>query len=67
MSKQKNPIQKKCQSNAQCKRAATIGVYTWQYGESDVNLDRPLSVFCGRHKRRLHRDQSLRNVELVTS
>lgn len=67
MSKQTKPIDKQCQSRTQCSSDATIGVYHWQPGETDVNLDRPVKVFCGQHKPRLNRGQSLRNVRLVRS
>lgn len=66
MSKQSAPIRKTCQHRSVCAHWATIGVYRWEYGETDVNLDRPVRVFCGRHKPRLHRGQNLRNVKLVT-
>lgn len=67
MSKQKNPINKTCQHKSVCDRWATIGLYTWEHGQTDVNLDKPLRVFCGRHKPQLHRGQNLRNVKLLRS
>lgn len=66
MSKQTKPINKQCQHRSQCSRDATIGTYTWVDGETDVNLDKPLKVFCGPHKPRLHRGQNLRNVRIMT-
>jgi hypothetical protein len=66
MSKQKTPIKKTCQHSSVCEYWATIGLYRWELGETDVNLDRPVRVFCGRHKPRLNRTQNLRNVRLVT-
>jgi hypothetical protein len=66
MSKQKNPIKKTCQHSSVCEHWASIGVYRWEYGETDVNLDRPVRVYCGSHKPFLHRGQNLRNVRLVT-
>lgn len=64
MSKQTAVIHKQCQSRDACLRDATIGVYRWEHGETDVNLNRPLWAFCGHHKPRLHRGQNLRNVKL---
>lgn len=66
MSKQKIPINKQCQSRQACIHDAAIGMYQWSHGETDVNLDKPMRVFCGRHKPRLRREQNLRNVKLVT-
>ncbi len=64
MSKQKKPIYQTCQH---CERDASIGLYSWKHGETDVNLDEPVRVFCGKHKPRLHHGQNLRNVNLVTA
>lgn len=64
VSKQSKPIARQCQSRAQCFRDATWGVYAWVGDESDVNLDRPVKVFCGQHKPRLQRSQLLRNVRV---
>lgn len=66
MSKQKTPIRKTCQHQSVCEHWATIGLYSWDYGQTDVNLDKPVRVFCGQHKPRLNRTQLLRNVRLVT-
>lgn len=66
MSKQSKPINKQCEHKSHCFRDATIGVYRWSDGETDVNLDKPVKVFCGQHKPRLHRGQSLRNVRIAT-
>lgn len=65
MAKQSRPITKQCQHSSQCWNDALIGTYRWEDGESDVNLDRPLKVFCGQHKPRLFAGQNLRNVRLV--
>lgn len=65
MSKQTKPINKQCEHRSQCFRDATIGVYRWSDGETDVNLDRPVKVFCGQHKPRLRRNQNLRNVRIA--
>ena len=63
MSKQTVVIRRNCQ-HENCVRDATIGTYSWEPGETDINLNRPVRVWCGEHKPRLHRDQSLRNVKL---
>jgi hypothetical protein len=65
MTKQTKPIRKMCQSREACLQGATIGLYSWGHGQTDVNLDKPVRVFCGRHKPRLDRGQNLRNVKLV--
>jgi hypothetical protein len=65
MSKQTKPITKQCQHRSQCSRDATIGTYAWSVGDSDVNLDKPLKVFCGQHKPRLRLNQRLRNVAII--
>ena len=65
MSKQAKPINTQCQHRSQCFRDATIGVYRWSDGETDVNLDKPVKVFCGQHKPRLFRGQNLRNVRIA--
>jgi hypothetical protein len=64
MSKQSKPIRRQCQHRSQCDRNAVVGVYAWAQGETDVNLDRPVRVFCGRHKRRLSPGELFRNVRL---
>jgi hypothetical protein len=71
MAKQTKPINAQCGARlprgaGRCINSATIGVFHWNYGETDVNLDKPVAVFCGCHKPRLHRNQSLRNVRLMT-
>lgn len=65
MSKQTKPINRKCRSHQVCLRDATIGVYGWTPGQTDVNLDNPVRVFCGQHKPRWDNSFSLRNVKLV--
>jgi hypothetical protein len=65
VAKQSKPISTQCQSRSQCCRDAIIGVYAWSQGDSDVNLDRPLKVFCGQHKPRLFPGQNLRNVRIA--
>lgn len=50
MSKQTKPITKQCQHRSQCSRDAIIGVYGWRSGDTDVNLDAPIKVYCGPHK-----------------
>lgn len=63
--KQSKPIRTQCQHRSQCSRDAVIGTYTWAVGETIVNLDRPVKVYCGPHKPRLHLGQRLRNVRIV--
>jgi hypothetical protein len=65
MAKQTKPIAKTCQHSSVCERWATIGLYMWEHGQTDVNLDKPLRVFCGEHKPRLQRGENLRNVRLL--
>lgn len=65
MSKQTVPTTKDCQHRSVCLRPAVIGVFGWREGDSDVNLNNPIAVFCGPHKPRLHRNQMLRNVRLL--
>lgn len=72
MSKQTKPIKAQCiarlkRGAGRCINPATIGVFAWRDGESDMNLDKPVAVFCGCHKPRLHRNQMLRNVRLLTA
>lgn len=64
MSKQSVPIRKQCQHSSQCARDGIWGVYTWTLGQTDVNLDKPIRVFCGQHKRFLDRSLVLRNVRV---
>ena len=64
--KQSKPINGQCQHHSQCVRDATIGTYAWGTGETRVNLDKPVRVFCGQHKPTLGRNQNLRNVRLRT-
>jgi len=69
MSKQTNPIKAQCvkrlpRGAGRCINDAIIGVYRWMDGDIDVNLDRPVAVFCGCHKPRLNGGQLLRNVRL---
>ena len=64
MSKQTKAIRKQCQDRSQCFRDATIGAYAWVQGDTDVNLDKPLRVFCGQHKPRLSPGLLIRNVRL---
>ena len=68
MSKQKKPIRRNCQ-HKDCVRDAIIGVYHWEHGETDVNLDRPSMVVCGEHKRAFdyRKGQYYRNVRLIRS
>ncbi len=64
--KQTRPINRQCEHHSQCVRDATIGTYAWVTGETRVNLDRPVRVFCGQHKPNLTHNQTLRNVRLRT-
>jgi hypothetical protein len=64
VSKQTTLINKQCQHKSQCFRDAVIGVYEWRTGETDVNLNAPVKVYCGQHKPRVHRGQNLRIVSL---
>lgn len=64
MSKQTKLIDQSCDIDG-CQRHATIGVYQWDYGETDVNLNKPLFVTCGQHKIRQRRDRYWRNVKLA--
>lgn len=67
MSKQTKPIYRNCQRK-DCVRDATIGVYRWRPGDTDVNLDHPVAVVCGPHKpRHIATSSYLRNVKLVTA
>lgn len=63
MAKQKQVIRHEC-GKVGCSRLATIGVYSWEEGGMDVDLDKPLTVRCGRHKPKLNRLRRLRNVEI---
>lgn len=63
MSKQTVPIIKTCDH---CKEPAIIGVYSWNDGDGDVNLDKPDRVVCGEHKPHLNSEQRLRNVKIIT-
>lgn len=70
MSKQTKPIKAQCiaklpRGAGRCINDAVIGVYGWREGDTDVNLDKPLAVFCGCHKPRLDRNRMLRNVRLL--
>lgn len=71
MTQQRNFIRGQCQgrikrgpSKGRCIENATIGTYQWASGETDVNLDKPVAIFCGRHKPNLSRNVLLRNVKL---
>lgn len=64
MSKQTTPIKKQCQHRSQCFRDAIFGVYAWKAGETDVNLNAPVKVYCGPHKPQVRRGQKLRIVSL---
>lgn len=68
MSKQTKPIRRNCQRE-NCVRDAVIGVYAWNVGETDVDLNRPRMVVCGEHKPNFdyRRDQHYRNVRLLRS
>lgn len=71
MSKQTKPINVQCGARlprgaGRCLNGASIGVFRWADGDTDVNLDKPVAAFCGCHKPRLHRGQLLRNVRLAT-
>lgn len=66
MSKQTKPIDEKCSTDA-CQHTATYGIYAFDGEQTDVNLDKPQSVVCGKHKPHLNRDQSLRLVKLRVS
>lgn len=57
-------LPKQCQHKSQCSSDATWGMYGWLPGETNVNLKRPVRVFCGPHKPRLRPGQLLRNVRL---
>lgn len=67
MSKQTKPIYQSCQHKSICEHDATIGTYSWEHGQTDVNLNKPVRVFCGRHKPGLHRGQNLRNFKLAVN
>lgn len=41
---------RQCQHKSQCYRDATWGLYTWKPGETTVNPQTPLRVYCGQHK-----------------
>lgn len=57
-------MSKQCQHRSQCPADATWGLYAWKMGETNVNLKKPVKVYCGRHKPRPQRDQLLRLVKL---
>jgi hypothetical protein len=63
MARQTIPIARNCQFK-DCVRDAVIGVYMWDAGASDVDLNRPVRVFCGEHKPKLRLGWRLRNVRL---
>jgi len=69
VSKQAKPIRHLvlCQSRQQCYREATWGTYNWQPGQTDVDLGRPVRVFCGPHKPRfdIRAGDHRRNVKLL--
>ncbi len=66
MSKQTRPIRRNCQ-HENCVRDAVIGIYRWEQGDTDINLDSPSKVVCGEHKPHFdyRRGQYFRNVRLV--
>lgn len=59
-------LPKQCQHRSQCDRDAIIGLYRFAPGQTDVDLNIPARVFCGRHKPQLHLDRTpwLRNVKI---
>lgn len=64
--KQSKPINKQCQHRSQCSNDAVIGVYRWNEGQTIVNLDKPVRVFCGSHKPHwTSPSQMHRNVRLM--
>ena len=63
--KQTKPIRRTCVWK-DCVRDATIGIYEWMPGETNVDLDRPVAVVCGEHKPRHNRNSYRRNVRIVT-
>jgi hypothetical protein len=50
VSKQTAVIRKQCQDPDACSRDAKFGLYRWRPGDTDVNLNTPVRVFCGKHK-----------------
>lgn len=71
MSKQTKAQEYTC-AHKRCGRQATIGVFQWANGASDVDLNSmPVSANCGPHKidfrRAAYRALSLRNVRLDLS
>lgn len=52
-------------ASGRCVNEAIIGVFAWKAGETDVNLNNPVAVFCGTHKPRLSRNVLLRNVRIA--
>jgi len=68
MSKQTKPIDKQCQSRTQCSNDATWGVFQFRPGDTDVDLNKPIRVFCGGHKPNwVSPNQGFRNIPLMTS
>jgi hypothetical protein len=61
---QRNPIWTSCQHKSICNNPGTIGLYFFEPGETDVNLDKPYRVFCGRHKPKLNRRHRARLVPI---
>lgn len=45
-------IRRQCQDKSQCSNDAVWGLYQWKPWASDINVDKPVKVFCGRHKPR---------------
>jgi hypothetical protein len=50
MSRQSSPTLKTCQHPSVCENWATLGLFRWRPGDTDVDLNKPVRVYCGRHK-----------------
>lgn len=66
MAKQTKPVDLACAAE-NCHRQATIGVYRWTHGASDVDLNYPVGAYCGGHKPYVRRDWMLRLVKIDLS
>ena len=42
-------MSKQCQDRSQCLRDAVWGLYAWKPGETNINVKKPVRVYCGQH------------------
>lgn len=64
MSKQTQVKFKTCQHKSICDHEATYGVFRWAPGDTDINMDKPVRVFCGKHKPHCETGTNQRLVKL---